>query len=118
MKIVNVDTFLSEHPEGSFLNLLPFNDAHIGTCDITGVSPVWEMHPDTDEFFFILEGTFEITLLDGEKPSKYSASAGSAFVVPKGIWHKPAAPEGCKFIHYTPGESLHSEAEDPRTEPT
>ena len=72
------------------------------------------MHPDTDEFFFILEGRFEIVLLGEEPPGRHVADAGSVFVVPAGTWHKPAAPEGCKFIHITPGESLHSEAEDPR----
>lgn len=116
MEVIDVAEELSKHPSGSFLNLAQFNGTSIGACDITGVSPVWEMHPDTDEFFFILEGQFEIVLLDGETPSEHIVSAGSAFVVPTGIWHKPAAPNGCKFIHITPGESLHSEAIDPRVE--
>ena len=113
MEIKNILKELAQHPEGTFLSLLPFNDYHIGTCDITGESPVWEMHPDTDEFFYILEGVFDITLLEGS-PTKYSAGAGESFVVPKGVWHKPSAPTGCKFIHFTPGQSLHSDAEDPR----
>ena len=115
MDVLNVKQELAKHPEGTFLNLLSFNDDHIGACDVTGVSPVWEMHPDTDEFFFILEGQFEMILLDGKVPSTYVADAGSGFVVPRGIWHKPGAPRGCKFIHLTPGESLHSDADDPRT---
>ncbi len=114
MEVIDVYEELAKHPAGSFLNLLKFNDAHIGACDVTGVSPVWEMHPDTDEFFYILEGQFEIVLLDGDAPSKHIVNAGSAFVVPIGIWHKPGAPNGCKFIYFTPGESLHSEAADPR----
>ena len=71
------------------------------------------MHPDTDEFFYVIEGTVEITLLEDER-NHYAAPAGSSFVVPKGVWHKPGAPEGAKFIYYTPGESLYSESEDPR----
>ena len=114
MHVIDVIEELSRHPEGSFLSLLSFNGSSIGACDIKGESPVWEMHPDTDEFFFILEGQFDITLLDGDTPSHHSAGAGSTFVVPAGVWHKPAAPRGCKFIHITPGESLHSEADDPR----
>ncbi len=114
MEVIDINDELSKHPAGTFLNLLKFNDSHIGSCDITGVSPVWEMHPDTDEFFYILEGQFEIVLLDGEAPSKHVVNSGSSFVVPTGIWHKPGAPNGCKFIHFTPGESLHSEAADPR----
>ena len=114
MKVINVKDELSKHDAGTFLNLLEFNQNHIGACDITGESPVWEMHPDTDEFFYIIEGQFEITLLDGESPTMHIAKSGSSFVVPRGVWHKPAAHNGCKFIHFTPGESLHSEASDPR----
>lgn len=114
MKVLDVEKELSKHPEGTFLDLLEFNNSHFGACDITGVSPVWEMHPDTDEFFYILEGQFAIVLLDGEAPSRYIIDSGSSFVVPIGIWHKPGAPNGCKFLHFTPGESLHSEADDPR----
>ena len=94
--------------------MVQFNGGTVGACSITGTSPVWEMHPDTDEFFYILEGEFEITLLSGEDPEHFIASAGSTFVVPKGIWHKPAAPVGSKFIYLTPGTTLHSEAIGPR----
>lgn len=114
MNVINIIEALSKHPSGTFLNVLKFNHHHIGACDITGESPVWEMHPDTDEFFYILEGKFEITLLDGDIPSHHTVGPGSSFVVPESIWHKPAAPKGCKFIYLTPGTSLHSELEDPR----
>ncbi|MEM1113044.1 MAG: cupin domain-containing protein [Pseudomonadota bacterium] len=114
MDVLDVVQELAKHPSGTFLNLLKFNDAQFGACDVTGVSPVWEMHPDTDEFFYILEGQFEITLLQDDGPESFNAGPGSTFVVPAGIWHRPGAPAGCKFIHFTPGKSLHSEAEDPR----
>jgi len=109
---------LAAHPEGSFLEVLPFNGNNIGACSITGVSPVWEMHPDTDELFYIIEGEFEMTLLMGDRSDYIVASAGSVMVVPKGIWHKPGAPKGAKFIYFTPGATLHSEADDPRCERT
>lgn len=112
MEIKNVHAELAAHPEGSFLNVVAFNGSHVGACNITGVSPVWEMHPDTDEWFYILEGEFEMTLLDGETPQHVVVEAGSTFVVPKGIWHKPGAPKGSKFMYLTPGQTLHSD--DPR----
>lgn len=115
MEITDVLKLLSDHPEGTFLDFSPFNETSFGTCSVTGVSPGWEMHPDTDEFFFVLEGKVEITLLE-DSLRHYEAPAGSSFVVPKGIWHKPGAPEGAKFIYFTPGESLYSESEDPRKE--
>lgn len=112
MEIKNVQAELAAHPEGSFLNVVAFNGSHVGACNIMGISPVWEMHPDTDEWFYILEGEFEMTLLDGETLQHVVVEAGSTFVVPKGIWHKPGAPKGSKFMYLTPGQTLHSE--DPR----
>ena len=105
---------LAGSPEGTFLQTLPFNGNHFGACDITGSSPVWEMHPDTDEYFHVLEGEMEIFLLTDSGEDLHRIAAGSSFVVPRGLWHKPAAPNGAKFIFYTPGQSLHSEAADPR----
>lgn len=115
MEVTDVLNLLAENPEGSFLEFSAFNGASFGTCSVTGTSPGWEMHPDTDEFFFVVEGTVEITLLKDE-PEHFVAPAGSSFVVPQGIWHKPGAPDGAKFIYFTPGQSLYSESEDPRAD--
>ena len=68
----------------------------------------------TDEFFYVMEGEVTMELLSGDTPEHIVAPAGSSFVVPKGIWHKPGAPSGARFIFFTPGQSLHSEADDPR----
>lgn len=116
MEVTPVLSELAAHPAGSFLEIAQFNGNSVGACDITGTSPVWEMHPDTDELFYIIEGSFEATLLTGEEPKHVVVPAGSMFVVPRGIWHKPAAPNGAKFIYLTPGQTLHSDAADPRLE--
>ncbi len=115
METTNIPTLLSENPEGSFLEFASFNGRSFGTCRITGVSPGWEMHPDTDEFFYVIEGSVEIALLEGEHTNHHVAPAGTSFVVPQGIWHKPGAPDGASFIYFTPGESLYSELDDPRS---
>lgn len=117
MNIQHILTALSQHPEGTFLSLDAFNGHAFGACRITGESSIWEMHPDTDEFFHILEGELEMTLLEDETPSVYIVSAGSIFVIPQGVWHKPSAPNGVQLMYFTPGETLHSEAEDPRSTP-
>lgn len=114
MKVKDIREQLASVPEGTFLDVVGFNQHHVGACSITGVSPVWEMHPDTDEFFYIIEGTFEVTVLTQTGTEHLIAPAGSTLVVPRGLWHKPAAPNGAKFLYLTPGQSLHSEAEDPR----
>lgn len=116
MHVIDLLKTLAEHPEGSFINTVEFNGYHFGVSDITGVSPVWEMHPDTDEYFYVIEGEFELVLLTEAGAETHTAKSGCSFVVPKGLWHKPGAPKGAKFIYFTPGQSLHSEAEDPRTQ--
>ena len=116
MQVVDVLDELAAHAAGSFLSVVDFNGASLGACDITGTSPVWEMHPDTDELFYIIEGTFEVVLLKDEGPEHFVAPAGSTLVIPKGLWHRPAAPNGAKFIYLTPGTTLHSDAEDPRVD--
>ena len=113
MNVIDVPGLLTDYPEGSFLEFSPLNGRSFGSCSYTGISPSWEMHPDTDEFFYVIEGTVEITLLE-DRPQHYVAPAGSSFVVPRGIWHKPGAPEGAKFIFFTPGQSMYSESKDPR----
>lgn len=115
METTNVLALLDSNPEGSFLEFSQFNGRAFGTCRIEGVSPGWEMHPDTDEFFYVIDGTVEITLLEAKASEHYIMPAGSSFVVPQGIWHKPGAPDGAKFIYFTPGQSLYSESDDPRT---
>ncbi len=116
METTDVLALLRDNPEGSFLEFGLFNGRSFGTCSVTGVSPGWEMHPDTDEFFYVIEGCVEITLLEGDQSNHHVAPAGTSFVVPRGIWHKPGAPEGAKFLYFTPGQSLYSESEDPRAD--
>ena len=116
MHVSDVLILLADNPEGSFLEFSSFNDQSFGACSVSGISQGWEMHPDTDEFFYVIEGSVEITLLEDQPQHLYVAPAGSSFVVPRGIWHKPGAPEGAKFIYFTPGQSLYSESEDPRNE--
>lgn len=119
MQVKNILNELAKVPEGEFLDLLEFNGHQLGASDITGISPYWEMHPDTDELFYVLEGQFEITLLTADGGSeRHVAKAGDTMVVPMGLWHKPAAPNGAKFIYLTPGQSLHSDADDPRQQGT
>ena len=49
----------------------------------------WHKHDDEDEFFFVLEGRFLIDL-EGRTAE---LAPGRGFVVPKGVRHRPRAPE-------------------------
>jgi mannose-6-phosphate isomerase-like protein (cupin superfamily) len=49
----------------------------------------WHKHDNDDEFFFVLEGRFLIDLED----RTVELQAQQGFVVPKGVAHRPRAPE-------------------------
>jgi len=114
MEVINLLKLLADHPPATFHSFHQFNGNAFGAVDITGASPVWEMHPDTDEFFYIVDGELEIDLYEDSGISHHVAPAGSTLVVPQGIWHQVSALKGVKVLYFTPGESLHSDADDPR----
>lgn len=47
----------------------------------------WHRHPDTDEFFLVIDGRLTIQLREGD----VVLSPGELFVVPKGVEHCPKA---------------------------
>jgi mannose-6-phosphate isomerase-like protein (cupin superfamily) len=52
----------------------------------------WHRHDDEDEFFFVVEGRFLIDL-EGPGGRTVDLAPGQGFVVPKGLQHRPRAPE-------------------------
>jgi mannose-6-phosphate isomerase-like protein (cupin superfamily) len=56
---------------------------------------VWHIHEDTDEFFLVIDGQFDIALREPDGQERTVVlRAGDIFVVPKGIEHKPSSPGG------------------------
>src|SRR5229473_6232087 len=49
----------------------------------------WHKHDDEDEFFFVVSGRFLIDL----EGRTVELTPGLGFVVPKGVMHRPRAPE-------------------------
>lgn len=61
----------------------------------TGGEHVWHVHDDTDEFFLVLDGRFDIALRDaGGDERTVTLHAGDVYVVPRGTTHKPSSPGG------------------------
>jgi mannose-6-phosphate isomerase-like protein (cupin superfamily) len=48
---------------------------------------VWHAHPDTDDFFLVLQGSLTIQL----RGSEVRLGPGDLYVVPKGAEHRPVA---------------------------
>jgi len=55
---------------------------------------VWHVHEDTDEFFLVLDGRFDIALREEGGERTVVLTAGDVFVVPRGTEHKPSSPGG------------------------
>jgi mannose-6-phosphate isomerase-like protein (cupin superfamily) len=50
----------------------------------------WHSHPDTDDFFLVLDSELDIELRDGT----VTLGPGELFVVPKEVEHRPCARRG------------------------
>lgn len=55
---------------------------------------VWHVHEDTDEFFLVLDGTFDVSVREADGERTVSLGPGEIFVVPRGVEHKPSSPGG------------------------
>lgn len=74
---------------------------------------VWEMHPEGDEFVFLLQGDTDFTLHDGQREvgRVRISRPGDYLLVPRGIWHRahPRVPTSMLFV--TPGDGTVNAAE-------
>jgi len=67
---------------------------------------VWHVHEKTDEFFLVLDGTFEVTLREADGGERtVTLRQGDMFVVPKGTEHKPSSPGGSILMFEPSGTS-------------
>ncbi len=67
---------------------------------------VWHVHENTDEFFLVLEGRFDVSLRDaGGGVRTVTLAQGDTFVVPRGTEHKPSSPGGSILMFEPSGTS-------------
>ena len=63
---------------------------------------VWHVHDDTDEFFLVLDGRFDIALRDAAgNETQVRLREGDTFVVPRGTEHRPSSP-GAAILMFEP----------------
>jgi len=67
---------------------------------------VWHVHDDTDEFFLVLDGQFDVATRDADgNETVVVLRTGDTFVVPKGTEHKPSSPGGSILMFEPSGTS-------------
>jgi mannose-6-phosphate isomerase-like protein (cupin superfamily) len=98
----------------AFRILAPFGTGGLVVGGFTGQTP-WEIHPETDELLYAVEGEAEITILTEDGTQRGILRQGEACIVPKGLWHRQLARLGVKFLAIS-GPGSHSWADDPRSE--
>src|SRR5262245_30246481 len=63
---------------------------------------VWHTHVDTDEFFLVLDGQFDIAIRDADgRETTVVLRQGDTFVVPRGTEHTPSSP-GASILMFEP----------------
>ena len=67
---------------------------------------VWHVHDDTDEFFMVLDGRFDVALRTAEGGERtVELHPGDVFVVPRGTEHRPSSPGGSVLMFEPTGTS-------------
>ena len=98
MKKINLQekfALFNEHWTPKIISEL--NDYQIKIVKVEG-DFVWHDHSDTDEFFFVIEGTLFIEF----ESETMELHAGEMYVVPKGVQHRPFAQKECKVMLIEP----------------
>jgi mannose-6-phosphate isomerase-like protein (cupin superfamily) len=67
---------------------------------------VWHVHEQTDEFFLVLDGQFDVAIREpGGEERTVVLHRGDTFVVPKGVEHRPSSPGGSILMFEPSGTS-------------
>lgn len=77
------------------------NDYDVRVAKVEGTH-IWHVHDDTDEFFLVLGGELHIDLREPAGERRVTLPQGSLFTVPRGIEHRPHAPEGARILLFEP----------------
>lgn len=101
---VNIEDKLSsftEHWTPKIVNEL--NGQFVKLAKVKG-DFVWHKHDDEDELFFVISGTLFIELED----DTLELNAGELVVIPRGVDHRPYAPEEAHIMLFEPATTLNT----------
>lgn len=79
------------------------NGQHVKLARLQGEF-VWHHHEDADELFYVLKGRLILQLRDRE----VTLDPGELLVVPRGVEHRPIAPEEVQVLLFEPAGTLNT----------
>lgn len=77
------------------------NNCGVGIQRYQGIPP-WEIHRDSDELLYVLNGEMELTVVGDDGPETVGVSDGMIVIIPKGRWHRPVAKTLVTLFSATP----------------
>jgi mannose-6-phosphate isomerase-like protein (cupin superfamily) len=105
MKPVNLQDALATFDEVYSPRIVTrMNDYDVRIAHALG-EHVWHVHEDTDEFFLVLDGQFDVAIRADGDETTVVLRTGDTFVVPKGVEHKPSSPGG-SVLMFEPSGTL------------
>jgi hypothetical protein len=87
-------------------------DAALGTADegwliaefaFSEDWPNWEMHPEGDEFVYLIAGAVDLLLDQGGQIVTHALDGSGAVLVPRGVWHTAKVRMPSRVLHVTRG---------------
>ena len=75
----------------------------ISEYEFTADWPTWEMHPDGDEFVYLLAGSVELLLQKSAGVKTLALLGRGAVIVPRGVWHTAKVHAPSRMLHVTRG---------------
>ena len=104
MEPVNLDAMLARFAE----HWSPKRIAQVNNYDVRIVKVqgefTWHTHPDTDEFFLVLDGQLTVQLRDGDVVLR----PRELFVVPRGVEHCPRADTETALLLFEPHDVVNT----------
>ena len=108
-KFARIDEYWHPHIVGAL------NGQHVKVARLLGEFD-WHFHEHEDELFLVMRGTLLMQLRDRE----VRIGEGEFFIVPRGVEHRPVAPEEVHLVLFEPASTLNTgnlESEKTRQSP-
>lgn len=96
-KFARIDDYWHPHIVGAL------NGQHVKVARLLGEFD-WHSHEREDELFLVVRGTLVMQLRDRE----VRIGAGEFFIVPRGVEHRPVAPEEVHVVLFEPESTLNT----------